>query len=156
MNIITTRRISQIFFFIVFIWFCLVTTIGDQWWQLRGWPVNWIIQLDPLVGLATLLSTRTLFAGLLWGLATVVLTIILGRFFCGWLCPFGAIHQFVGYIANRKKKVAAKIKLALQVGDNSGEIMFINSGADFKAVENINLPDTCTGRGDFANIFCIQ
>jgi polyferredoxin len=63
------------------------------------------------VGLATLLSTRTLYAGLLWGLATVVLTIILGRFFCGWLCPFGAIHQFVGYIANRKKKTAVKIKL---------------------------------------------
>ena len=76
MNIITTRRISQIFFFIVFIWFCLVTSLGDQWWQLRGWPVNWIIELDPLVGLATLLSTRTVYAGLLWGLATVVLTII--------------------------------------------------------------------------------
>jgi polyferredoxin len=111
MNIVTTRRISQIFFFIVFIWFCFVTSPGDQWWQLRGWPVNWIIELDPLVGLATLLSTRTVYAGLLWGLATVVLTIIFGRFFCGWLCPFGAIHQFVGYIANRKKKTAAKIKL---------------------------------------------
>ena len=111
MNIVTTRRISQIFFFIVFIWFCFVTSPGDQWWQLRGWPVNWIIELDPLVGLATLLSTRTVYAGLLWGLATIVLTIVLGRFFCGWLCPFGAIHQFVGFIANRKKKTAAKIKL---------------------------------------------
>ena len=112
MDIRTTRRISQSFFLIVFIWFCLVTTIGDQWWQLRGWPVNWILQLDPLVGLATLLSTRTVYAGLLWGLATVCLTIILGRFFCGWVCPFGAIHQFIGYIANRKKKTAAKIKLS--------------------------------------------
>ena len=111
MKIVTTRRICQIFFFCVFIWFCVVTTLGDQWWQLRGWPVNWIIDLDPLVGLATLLSTRTLYAGLLWGLATVVLTIILGRFFCGWVCPFGAIHQFVGFAANRKKSVAAKIKL---------------------------------------------
>ena len=111
MTIVTTRRISQIFFFIVFIWFCFVTSPGDQWWQLRGWPVNWIIELDPLVGLATLLSTRTIYAGLLWGLATVVLTIIFGRFFCGWLCPFGAIHQFVGFIANRKKRTAAKIKL---------------------------------------------
>ena len=111
MNIVTTRRISQIFFFLVFIWFCFVTYPGDQWWQLRGWPVNWIIELDPLVGLATLLSTRTVYAGLLWGLATLVLTIVLGRFFCGWLCPFGAIHQFVGFIANRKKKTAAKIKL---------------------------------------------
>ena len=111
MNIVTTRRISQIFFFIVFSWFCFVTSLGDQWWQLRGWPVNWIIELDPLVGLATLLSTRAVYAGLLWGLATIVLTIVLGRFFCGWLCPFGAIHQFVGFVANRKKKTAAKIKL---------------------------------------------
>jgi polyferredoxin len=111
MKIVTTRRISQIFFFCLFVWFCVVTSLGDQWWQLRGWPVNWILELDPLVGLATLLSTRTLYAGLLWGLATVVLTILLGRFFCGWVCPFGAIHQFVGFAANRKKPVAARIKL---------------------------------------------
>jgi polyferredoxin len=111
MNIITTRRISQAFFFILFLWFCVVSTLGNQWWQLRGWPVNWIIQLDPLVGLATLLTTHTLYAGLLWGLVTVVLTIIFGRFFCGWVCPFGTIHQFVGFAANRKKQIAAKIKL---------------------------------------------
>jgi polyferredoxin len=111
MNIITTRRICQIFFFILFFWFCVAATLGEQWWQLRGWPVNWIIQLDPLVGLGTLLTTRTLYAGLLWGLATVVLTIILGRFFCGWLCPFGSIHQFVGYLAKRKKSIKTKLKL---------------------------------------------
>ncbi len=111
MKIVTTRRICQFFFLILFLWFCVVTTLGDQWWQLRGWPVNWIIQLDPLVGLATLLSTRTLYAGLLWGVATVVLTIIFGRFFCGWVCPFGTIHQFVGFVANRKKTAAAKIEL---------------------------------------------
>jgi polyferredoxin/formate hydrogenlyase subunit 6/NADH:ubiquinone oxidoreductase subunit I len=111
MNIVTTRRICQIFFFITFMWFCFVTRLGESWWQLRGWPVNWIIQLDPLVGLATLLSTRTLYAGLLWGLATIVLTIIFGRFFCGWLCPFGTLHQFVGYMAARNKSTAAKIKL---------------------------------------------
>ena len=111
MKIVTTRRISQAFFLILFLWFCVATTLGDQWWQLRGWPVNWIIELDPLVGLATLLTTRTVYAGLLWGLATVVLTIVLGRFFCGWICPFGAIHQLVGFAANRKKSVAARVKL---------------------------------------------
>ena len=111
MRIITTRRISQIFFFVLFLWFCVTTTLGDQWWQLRGWPVNWLIQLDPLVGLATLLSTRTLYAGLLWGLATVILTILLGRFFCGWLCPFGSLHQFVGYLAKRKRSTRAKLEL---------------------------------------------
>jgi polyferredoxin len=111
MNIVTTRRICQGFFFVLFLWFCAVTSLGDHWWQLRGWPVNWIIQLDPLVGLATLLSTRTVYAGLLWGLVTIVLTIILGRFFCGWICPFGSIHQFVGFLAKRKRSTPEKIKL---------------------------------------------
>ncbi|MGB5991687.1 MAG: 4Fe-4S binding protein [Desulfobacterales bacterium] len=111
MNIVTTRRICQGFFFALFLWFCAVTALGDQWWQLRGWPVNWMIQLDPLVGLATLLSTRTVYDGLLWGLVTIVFTIILGRFFCGWICPFGSIHQFVGFLAKRKRSIPEKIKL---------------------------------------------
>jgi len=89
----------------------VVSTLGDQWWQLRGWPVNWLIQLDPLVGLATLLSTRTVYAGLLWGLLTIVLTIILGRYFCGWICPFGSIHQFIGFLAKRKRSIPEKIKI---------------------------------------------
>ncbi|UCE52319.1 MAG: 4Fe-4S binding protein [Desulfobacterales bacterium] len=111
MNIITTRRICQVFFLIIFLWFCVVTTLGKEWWQLRGWPVNWIIQMDPLVGLGTLLSTHVLYAGLLWGLATVVLTILLGRFFCGWVCPFGSIHQFVGYLGKRNKRVSQKVRV---------------------------------------------
>jgi len=111
MNILTTRRICQGFFFVLFLWFCVVTTLGTQWWQLRGWPVNWIIQLDPLVGLATLLSTGTVYAGLLWGLLTMVLTIILGRFFCGWVCPFGALHQLVGFLAKRKRPMSEQIRL---------------------------------------------
>ena len=109
MIIITTRRICQVFFLILFVWFCLAATLGERWFQLRGWPVNWIIQLDPLVGLGTLLTTRTLYAGLVWGLATVVLTILLGRFFCGWLCPFGTIHQFVGFLARRKRAIKANM-----------------------------------------------
>ena len=109
MKIITARRISQAFFVMLFLWFCVAATLGESWWQLRGWPVSWLIQLDPLVGLGTLLATGTLYAGLLWGLLTVVLTLLLGRVFCGWICPFGALHQAVGWIANRKRKTATMI-----------------------------------------------
>jgi polyferredoxin len=73
--------------------------------------VNWFLELDPLVGLATLLTTGTLYAGLLWGLATIVLTIILGRFFCGWICPFGALHQAVGWIGRRRQPAAVQARL---------------------------------------------
>jgi len=111
MRIVTVRRINQIFFFGLFLWFCIVSTIGEQFWQIRNWPVNWFLQLDPLVALGTILTTHTLYWPLLWAMVTVVLTIVFGRFFCGWVCPFGSLHQFVGYLGNRKKTVAQKIQL---------------------------------------------
>jgi polyferredoxin len=111
MKIVTVRRIAQIFFFVLFAWLCVVTNVGDRLWQLRGWPVNLLLQLDPLVALGTLLTTKTIYAGLLWALATVVLTILLGRFFCGWVCPFGALHQFIGWLGRRRKKHAERVAM---------------------------------------------
>jgi len=111
MRITTVRRIHQLFIFVLFVWFCIVTTVGDKFWQIRNWPINWVLQLDPLVALGTILSTGKFYWPLHCGLGTVVITIIFGRFFCGWICPFGAIHQFVGYLGNRGKKVAEKIRL---------------------------------------------
>ncbi len=109
MNIITVRRISQIFFLILFFWFCIVSSLGEKWWQLRGWPVNWLLELDPLVALGTILTTRTLYAGLAWAGVTIALTVVLGRFFCGWLCPFGTIHQFFGWMGRRKLKFGDRV-----------------------------------------------
>ena len=111
MNIVTTRRISQAFFFALFLWFCIVSTVGEKIWQLRGWPVELFLWLDPLAAIGTALTTHTLYRPLLWAVAVIVLTIVFGRFFCGWLCPFGAIHHFVGYLANRKKTAVQRIRL---------------------------------------------
>lgn len=111
MKIVTTRRISQVFFFALFVWFCVVATVGEKFCQLRGWPVNWFFQLDPLVALGTILTTHTLYKGLLWALATVVITIVFGRFFCSFVCPFGSLHHFVGYLGNRNKTISKKIQL---------------------------------------------
>ena len=95
----------------MFVWFCIVSTVGEKWSQLRGWPVNWFLQLDPLVAIGTILTTHTLYWPLLWALATVILTIILGRFFCSWVCPFGSLHHFVGFLSSRKKTTSQKIQL---------------------------------------------
>ncbi|MDB9822874.1 4Fe-4S binding protein [Deltaproteobacteria bacterium] len=109
MKIVTVRRITQIFFLCLFLWFCIVSTFGVDWWQLRGWPVNLILQLDPLVAVGTLLTTHSIYSGLIWAILTIVLTIIFGRFFCGWICPFGALHQVVGYLGARKRKLKERI-----------------------------------------------
>ncbi len=116
MRITSVRRITQIFFFVLFIWFCIAGTFGQSFWQLRGWPVDWFLQLDPLVALGTVLTTRTLYAGLVWAMVTVVLTLVLGRFFCGWLCPFGAMHHFIGYLGSLGRSNREKIALNRYMG----------------------------------------
>jgi ferredoxin len=109
MKIVTVRRISQVFFFSLFIWFCIVTTLGGKPWQLRNWPVNLFLQVDPLVAIGTLLATHTFYLFLLGALAVIILTIIFGRFFCSFVCPFGSIHHFVGFLGSLKKTAAQKI-----------------------------------------------
>ena len=108
MSIVTVRRISQAFFLLLFLWFCVAATVGPQWWQLRGWPINWILSLDPLTALSTLLATGTLYAPLLWALPAVVLTAVLGRFFCGFACPLGTLNQLTGWLARRGKTREAR------------------------------------------------
>jgi len=110
-SIVSIRRITQAAFLLLFLWLCAVMSLGTNWWQLRGWPVNIFLQLDPLAALSTLLSTGTLYRELFWAAGTVVLTILLGRFFCGWVCPFGTLHQFVGWLHRFGKPLAEKTRL---------------------------------------------
>lgn len=111
MRIVTVRRISQAFFLILFLWFCVVSSPGIEWWQLRGWPVSWFLHLDPLVALPTLLTTQSLYRDCLWALVTVIITVALGRFFCSWVCPFGSMHHLAGYLGKRGKPVSEKVEL---------------------------------------------
>lgn len=109
MRIATVRRICQVFFLAVFFWFCIAATLGGEWWRLRGWPINWILSLDPLTAFSTMLSTGTLYEPLLWALVTIVLTVFFGRFFCGFACPLGTLNQFFGWLGQRGRKQAHRI-----------------------------------------------
>ncbi len=110
MRIVTIRRLSQIFFLLVFLWFCITATLGAAWWQLRGWPINWLLDLDPLTALATVLATGTLYSSLLWALITILLTLFVGRFFCGFACPLGTINQFTGWLGRRGLGLAGRVE----------------------------------------------
>jgi polyferredoxin len=70
--------------------------------------VNWFLQLDPLAALGSLAASGELFAGMAWALATIAGTLVLGRFFCGWLCPFGTLHHFLGWLGRRGLRAKAR------------------------------------------------
>jgi MauM/NapG family ferredoxin protein len=57
--------------------------------------------IDPLVFLATSLAARTLLTAALASLAVIVLTVVLGRVFCGWFCPLGTLHDLAGRLFHR-------------------------------------------------------
>jgi polyferredoxin/ferredoxin len=71
---------------LTFFYFLLILTVEPY-----NPPVatNLFLRLSPLNALSTLISSRGLFAGIWIALIPVVLTLVVGRFFCGWVCPFG-------------------------------------------------------------------
>ena len=66
-------------------------------------PADLFFRLDPLVGTATMVAGRRIVPALLVGSAIVlVATLILGRAWCGWLCPLGAVLDWTP--ARRSKR----------------------------------------------------
>jgi polyferredoxin len=57
--------------------------------------------LDPLVLVATWLAAHTWLTAGLGALAVIVLTMVMGRVFCGWFCPLGTLHAFAGWLFDR-------------------------------------------------------
>jgi len=100
-----SRRLSQAFFLLLFIWLFLQTESKGA--NDLGYPVKIFLDADPLILITTLLASRSFVAPLFLALALVVLTVILGRVFCGWICPFGTLHHLAGRL-NRKKTLPSR------------------------------------------------
>jgi len=103
------RIISQTVFIVVFFFLLAKTEYHGE--DLIAYPVKIFLELDPLILLTTFLASHTVAAGLFWSLIFVGLTLVLGRVFCGWFCPFGALHDFVGSLKKWKKKAKPETKL---------------------------------------------
>ncbi len=106
MKIRTARRISQVFFFLLFAFFVLVTDLR----YLGGYPVSIFLELDPLVAFATAITTHTIYKGLLWSLLLIIPTVLLGRVFCNWICPYGILHHFIGWLFG-KGRAAEQVRI---------------------------------------------
>ncbi len=88
------RVASQVLFFVLFVLACWATWTS----RLGGYPVSGLLELDPLVMLSTVLATGYVYKALGWALIVVALTFLFGRVFCNWICPYGTLHQFVGWL----------------------------------------------------------
>src|SRR5512136_549856 len=72
-------------------------------YRLPDWlPADIYLRLDPLLGLSAILAGRAWVGRALWGLVLLVATILFGRFFCAYVCPLGAILDFLDPVLFRK------------------------------------------------------
>ncbi len=84
-------------------------------YRLPDWlPADIYLRLDPLLGLSAILAGRELVTRAAWGGVLIVATLLIGRFFCGYVCPLGAILDFSEPVLFRKVKrrgLAADLRL---------------------------------------------
>lgn len=86
------RRAVQLALLVAFFWLFRRTEYPNAD-QLPGGE-NLFFRIDPLTGLSAMLAGRHVIA-LAWpALVTVGLTLVLGRFFCGWICPLGTLLDY--------------------------------------------------------------
>jgi MauM/NapG family ferredoxin protein len=103
------RRFSQALFLCLFFLLLIQMSYSGRTLDLAALdvttaaPVNSFFKFDPFIGLSLLISTHTVYAGIVCSLIILAATILLGRFFCGWICPFGTLHHIVGRFRLRKK-----------------------------------------------------
>src|SRR3954447_24045152 len=92
------RRAYEALFLGLFLFFLIITDLR----YLKGWPVSLFLGSTPLVAVATALTTHTIYRNLVWGLVIIAITMMLGRVWCNWMCPFGILHHLFGFIGNRR------------------------------------------------------
>jgi len=97
-RLIAARRISQIFFLVLFIYILWSTT-----YPLKGLlPPGTFFKINPLIMIITSISERVIVPGISVSLVMLILTLILGRFFCGWVCPLGTTIDMTAAIGRKK------------------------------------------------------
>ena len=110
------RRVSQTAFLFLFFYLFLQTVYLPVNQTGRG--VGLFFQFDPLVLLTSWLASHQVESALLLSLVTLAVTLLAGRWFCGWICPFGALHNLVTTFRSgtAKQKIASSAYTPRQRG----------------------------------------
>lgn len=105
--VIRVRRVSQLAFLALFT--VLFVAATNSLVHRVPIPVDMFLNMDPLIALATAISTSAVAGTLVLAAdmavfsgAVVLLTLLFGRVFCGWICPLGTLIDVSDRLLYRK------------------------------------------------------
>ncbi|MDD5437060.1 MAG: 4Fe-4S binding protein, partial [Candidatus Omnitrophica bacterium] len=109
-KMVMLRRLSQAFFLILFIYILWSTT-----YPLAGAiKPGMIFKADPLIMAMVSISERVLLPGAAVSLVMIVIALIAGRYFCGWICPLGTAIDMTASVKKRRVILPDKKSAALR------------------------------------------
>ena len=96
------RRLSQALFLMIF--FYLFYGLAYHPDNSTAGPTGLFFNLDPLIMLTVWLGGHAVASALLLSLITLISAVVFGRWFCGWVCPFGALNNlFTSWRSGKRK-----------------------------------------------------
>ena len=105
------RRISQVIFFLFFLFLFFLAAFPYE----TGIPADLFLRASPLIAVSSFLATKKIIGTLLIALVILVLSLFLGRYFCGWICPLGTSIDLMDRMIDRTKKKYSLSKRKLRV-----------------------------------------
>jgi MauM/NapG family ferredoxin protein len=109
------RRIVQLAFFALFL-ILLIRTVSPVEFPLKP---DFFMHLDPLAAISTAFSSWSasiIIARFRAAILIVLLTILLGRFFCNWVCPMGTTLDIWERLIRGKRKHVRNPRVAHSAG----------------------------------------
>ena len=88
-SLLLWRRLSQAVFLLLFFFLFIRTDYAGS--DELAYAVNILFRIDPFLAVCVMLAVKGFVSLMLPALAVIILTLLLGRFFCGWVCPMGAL-----------------------------------------------------------------
>ncbi|MDR3631994.1 MAG: 4Fe-4S binding protein [Desulfocapsaceae bacterium] len=97
------RRLGQCLFLALFLFLFIKTDYAGR--DELPWAVNLFFRIDPFLALAAMLAVRMVIALMLPAALILLLTLLFGRFSCGWICPMGSMIDGSRLLLRSRMKV---------------------------------------------------
>jgi ferredoxin len=121
------RRLVQLGFLFLFLFPLFPLIYQRLTFQSMPEFASWLLPWDPLLALGTLLNGQ--FSALIIGapLFLLALSLLLGRTFCGWICPLGTVIDLVRPVAFWQTK--RRLKRLSKDGKRNNRLRYLLLGA---------------------------
>src|SRR5512136_2692182 len=94
------RQTSQVLFLAFFVYLLFAGS------QQAAFPLaDLFMRFDPLTALGAILASREWIPRLALALITLAFTLLLGRVWCGWVCPTGTLLEWVRFPSAPKRTI---------------------------------------------------